>query len=190
MRDEAETCKGVSVHALPAIRLLLLTGCRKGEVLNLLCSEVDLEANELRLADTKTVPRTNSLSPEAAAVLAAVPRVVGNPQVIPSKVAVRAMRNLNDPWELICERAGLEDVRIHGCGHSSASRALALGESLPMIGTLLGHTQVETTARDAYLAKVSVRVSAMRASENIAGDQLPEYPGAAAVSGFATAQRL
>ena len=75
MRDEAETCKGVSVHALPAIRLLLLTGCRKGEVLNLLCSEVDLEANELRLADTKTVPRTNSLSPEAAAVLAAVPRV-------------------------------------------------------------------------------------------------------------------
>ena len=72
--DEAERRKGVSVHAVAAIRLLLLTGCGKGEILNLRWSEVDLEADELRLADSKTGPRTISLSPEAARVLAAVPR--------------------------------------------------------------------------------------------------------------------
>ena len=180
--DEAETRKGVSVHAVAAIRLLLLTGCRKGEILNLRWDEVDLGANELRLPDTKTGPRTISLSPEAAAVLAAIPRVAGNPHVIPGKVEGRPMRNLNDPWDLICERAGLEDARIHDCRHSYASRALALGESLPMIGRLLGHTQVETTARYAHLAKASVRDSAVRISESIAADLVRDYPGAAAAA--------
>ena len=92
------------------------------------------------------------------------------------------MRNLNDPWDLICERAGLEDARIHDCRHSYASRALALGESLPMIGRLLGHTQVETTARYAHLAKASVRDSAVRISESIAADLVRDYPGAAAAA--------
>ena len=98
--DEAGRCKGVSVHAVAAIRLLLLTGCRKGEILNLRWDEVDLEANELRLLETKTGPRTSSLSAEAAAVLEAVPRVAGNPYIIPGRVRGRPMRNLNDPWEL------------------------------------------------------------------------------------------
>ncbi len=146
-KDDAETCKGVSVHVVAAIRLLLLTGCRKGEILNLRWSEVDLAENELRVPDTKTGPRTISLSPEAAGVLAAIPRVDGNPFVIPGRIRGKAMRNLNDPWDIVYERAGLEDLRIHDARHSYASRALALGESLPMIGRLLGHTQVETTAR-------------------------------------------
>ena len=177
MLDEAETCKGVSTHAVATIRLLLLTGCRKGEILNLCWSEVDLGANELRLPDTKTGPRTISLSPEAAAVLAAIPRVDGNPFVIPGKLKGKAMRNLNDPWEIVCERAGLEDMRLHDCRHSYASRALALGESLPMIGRLLGHTQVETTARYAHLAEDSVGDSAVRVADSIAGDLLAKYPG-------------
>ncbi len=175
--DEAETCKGVSVHAVAAIRLLLLTGCRKGEILNLRWDQVDLEANELNLPDTKTGPRTISLSPEAASVLAAIPRVDGNPFVIPGKLGGKAMRNLNDPWDVICERAQLKDMRLHDCRHSYASRALALGESLPMIGRLLGHTQVETTARYAHLAEDSVKESAVRVAESIAGDLLTGYPG-------------
>ena len=176
--DEAETRRGVSVHAVAAIRLLLLTGCRKGEILSLRWSDVDLAAQELRLPDSKTGPRTISLSPEAAGVLAAIPRVADNPFVIPGKVEGKHMRNLNDPWDLVCERAGLEDLRIHDCRHSYASRALALGESLPMIGRLLGHTQVETTARYAHLAQDSVRGSAVRVSESIADDLLSRYPGA------------
>ena len=181
--DEAETCKGVSVHAVAAIRLLLLTGCRKGEILNLRRSEVDLGANELRLPDTKTGPRTISLSPEAARVLAAIPCVDGNPFVIVGRIRGKAMRNLNDPWDIVCERAGLKDMRLHDCRHSYASRALALGESLPMIGRLLGHTQVETTARYAHLAQDSVRESAVRVAESIAGDVLANYLGPEDVAG-------
>ena len=170
--DEAETSKGVSVHAVAAIRLLLLTGCRKGEILKLRWDEVDLETHELRLPDTKTGPRMISLSPEAVDVLASIARVAGNPFVFPGRFEGTHMRTLHSPWRVVCERAALEDLRIHDCRHSYASRALALGESLPMIGRLLGHSQVETTARYAHLAKDSVRESAVRISESIAADIL------------------
>ena len=100
------------------------------------------------------------------------------------------MRNLNDPRELICGRAGLEDVRIHDCRHPHASQARALGESLPMIGKLLERTQAETTARYGHPGKESVPGSAVRVSESIADDLLPGRPGAAAIAGCARAQRL
>ena len=93
------------------------------------------------------------------------------------------MRNLNDPWEIVCERAKLKDPRIHDARHSYASRALALGESLPMIGRLLDHTQVETTARYAHLAEDSVKESAVRIADSIAGDLLANYPGSVGFSG-------
>ena len=95
--DESETCKGVSVHAVAAMRLLLLTGCRKGEILNLLWDQVDMAAGELRLPDTKTGPRTITLSPGAVKVMSRIPRVPDNPFVIPSRIKGKAMRNLNDP---------------------------------------------------------------------------------------------
>ena len=169
---EAETCRGVSVHAVAAIRLLMLTGCRRNEILTLRWEEVDLEANELRLSDSKTGPRAISLSPEAVRVLAQLPRVPDNPWVIPGQLKGSYMRNVNDPWKIIRKRAGLEDVRLHDLRHSYASRALALGESLPMIGKLLGHTQVETTARYAHLARGSVQESAGRIADSIAADIL------------------
>ncbi len=56
-----------------------------------------------RLPDTKARPRTISLSSEAARVLAAIPRVDDNPIVIPGWIKGKAMRNLNDPWEIVCE---------------------------------------------------------------------------------------
>ena len=71
------------------------------------------------------------------------------------------------------KRAKLDDVRLHDCRHSYASRAL--GEGLTMIGKLLGHTKVETTARYAYLARESVRESAVRISDSIAADILKGY---------------
>ncbi len=154
--NEAETRPGVSVHAVAAIRLLMLTGCRRNEILKLRWDEVDLKAGELRLSGRKTGPRTVFLSPEAVRVLEGLPRVLDNPWVIPGRNGGTYMRNINDSWKIIRDRAGLEDVRIHDLRHSFASRALALGESLPMIGKLLGYSQVETTARYAHLARDSV----------------------------------
>ena len=131
----------------------MLTGCRKSEILSLQWTDIDLEAGELRLRESKTGPRAVPLSPPAAKVLAELPRVPGNPWVIPGQKPDTHMTNLDDPWRIVRERAGVENVRIHDCRHSFASRALALGESLPVIAKLLGHSQIRTTAPYAHLAR-------------------------------------
>ena len=83
-----------------------------------------------------------------------IPRLPDNPWVIAGNRVGGRLANLNALWVVVRRRAGLEDVRIHDLRHSFVSRALALGESLTMIGKLLGHRQVQTTVRYAHLAGV------------------------------------
>ena len=171
--DEAGVRGGASPAAVAAIRLLMLTGCRKNEVLTLRWEDVDLRAAALRLADAKTGPRAVSLSPSAARLLAGLPRAAGNPWVFPGRRRGRHLRSIDDAWKIVRARAALDDVRLHDLRHSYASRALALGETLPMIGKLLGHSQMETTARYAHLARDSIRDSAARIADSIADDIFP-----------------
>ena len=168
--DELEAEGKVSANAVAAIRLLMLTGCRRGEIVTLRWEDVDLEAGELRLRDAKTGPRQVALSPAAVRVLSAIRRHADNPWVIAGRKPGTRLANLNASWLVVRARAGLEDVRLHDLRHSFASRALALGESLSMIGKLLGHRKVQTTARYAHLAQDSVKVSAARVAESLRAD--------------------
>ena len=170
--DEAETKGGASASAVAAIRLLILTGCRKSEILNLRWEDVALDQAELRLADSKTGARVVSISEPAVKLLAGLPRLPGNPWVIPGRKPGTHLRKLDDAWQSVRSRAGLHDVRLHDLRHSFASRALALGEGLTVIGKLLGHARIETTSRYAHLARDSVRESAERVAASIAEDLL------------------
>ena len=82
----------VAVHAAVAIRLLMLTGCRRNEILTLRWEDVHLDVNELRLRDSKTGPRAVPLSPAAVRVLTGLPRVAGNPWVIAGRRPAPACR--------------------------------------------------------------------------------------------------
>ena len=170
--DEVETGGDVSVSVVAAIRLLMLTGCRKSEILTLRWEHVAFDAGELRLPDSKTGARVVTLSPPAVEVLSRIRRVSSASWVIPGRKPGTHLRDLNHAWYVIRTRAGLGDVRIHDLRHSFASRALALGESLPMIGKLLGHNQIETTARYAHLARDSIHESAARIANSLAADIL------------------
>ena len=170
MLGEVEAEGKVHPSAVAAFRLLMLTGCRKSEILTLRWEDVDLDAGELRLRDAKTGARAVAISPSARRVLEGLPRVPGNPWVIAGTKPGRRVTNINSAWLLIRARAGLNDVRVHDLRHSFASRALALGESLPMIGKLLGHRKVQTTARYAHLARDSVKASAARVAESLRVD--------------------
>ncbi len=168
--DAVEAEGRVHPSAVAAFRLLMLTGCRRNEVLTLRWADVDLEAGEIRLRDAKTGARSVALSPAARRVLAGMPRLPDNPWVISGARPGARLSNLNNAWLAVRVRADLKDVRIHDLRHSFASRALALGESLPMIGRMLGHRKVQTTARYAHLARDSVKASAARVAESLRAD--------------------
>ena len=156
--------------AVAAFRLLLLTGCRMSEIRDLRWDYVNDDCIEL--PDAKTGGRVVPLGPEARAVLSAISRDEDNPWVISGRLPGSHLTDLQRPWRRIRKQAGLEDVRIHDLRHSFASRALALGESLTMIGKLLGHTQVQTTARYAHLARDSIQTAAARITGSIGGNLL------------------
>ena len=163
-------------HAAGALKLLMLTGCRSSEITTLRWEDVHLEAQEIRLRDSKTGPRVVPLSPSAVRVLESLPRAAGNPWVIAGREPGTRLSQLGYYWYRVRRRVGLDDVRIHDLRHSFASRALALGESLSMIGKLLGHSKIQTTARYAHLARDSVNESAARVAASIAADLRAEAP--------------
>ena len=168
--DTLEAERRIPLHAAAALRLLMLTGCRSSEIMTLRWEDVFLATHEIRLPDSKTGPRTVPLSPAAAKVFADLPRPTGNPWVIAGRNPGTRLAHIAYYWYRVRERAGLDDVRIHDLRHSFASRALALGEPLPMIGRLLGHTKIQTTARYAHLARDSIRQSAARVAASIGAD--------------------
>ncbi len=168
--DEIAADGSETRSTVAAIRLLMLTGGRLSEIQKLRWEHVDLDAGELRLPDSKTGGRAVPLAPSAVKLLAALPRDPDSPWVIAGRKPGAHLTDLQHPWRRIRARAGLDDVRIHDLRHSFASRALALGEGLPMIGKLLGHTQVQTTARYAHLARDTVKASAARIGDSIKRD--------------------
>jgi integrase len=164
---EVEADGSETQSAVDAIRILMLTGCRLGEIMTLKWDYVDLKARELRLPDSKTGAKIVHFGKTASDVLKGIEKPEDNPYVITGKKQGSRLTDLQHPWRRIRAKAGLNDVRIHDLRHSYASGALALGEGLPMIGKLLGHTQVQTTARYAHLANDPVKTAAGRVSDTI-----------------------
>ena len=146
----------------------MLTGCRLGEIMTLKWDYVDMRAREFRLPDSKTGAKIVHFGDAVAKILKEIERIEGNPWVITGKLEGARLTDLQHPWRRIRARAGLPDLRIHDLRHSYASGALALGEGLPMIGKLLGHTQIQTTARYAHLANDPIKAAAGKVSDFIA----------------------
>jgi integrase len=154
--------------ALAAIRLLLLTGARKSEILTLKWEHMDLERYALRLPDSKTGAKVIALGAAAAALLARLDRCAGNPYVCWGNSDGGHFIGLQHVWQRIRRRAQLPEVRLHDARHSYASFGAAAGLGLPVIGALLGHKQPITTARYAHLANDPMRAAADRITGEIA----------------------
>ncbi|MCY4016174.1 MAG: site-specific integrase [Gammaproteobacteria bacterium] len=170
--EAAPAEKLASRHVAAAIRLLALTGCRKNEILGLAWDDLDFAAGEMWLRDSKTGERMVPMPPAAAEVLASLPRTGGNPWVFPGRKKGSRQVNIHVSWDRVRKRAGLDDVRLHDLRHTFASRALAIGEGLPMIGELLGHRRVGTTARYAHLARESIQAATAKVADSIGAEIL------------------
>ena len=154
--DEVLTCRRVSPYSVAAIRLLMLTGCRKREILDLRWEHVDLEAAELRLSDSKTGPRTVWLSGPARKVLDGIERTGRWVFPAPRTGGPSGRSWLDRFWSAIRAEAELCDVRLHDLRHTHASIALRQGETVLAIGRLLGHRNAETTLKYTHAADAMV----------------------------------
>jgi integrase len=151
-----------------AIRLLLLTGARRDEILDLRWEDVDLATGTLNLPDSKTGEKSIPLGPAAVELLSATPRIEGHPYVIPGRRPGKRFVGLHRPWARIRSRGGLEGLRLHDIRHSFASVGVAANLGLPVLGAILGHRHPATTARYAHLDDDPRRAAAARISGEIA----------------------
>ncbi|NDB67399.1 MAG: DUF4102 domain-containing protein [Methylocystaceae bacterium] len=145
---------------IDAITLLLLTGCRLGEILDLKWSHVDFERRMLLLPDSKTGRKIVYLSEQAIDVLKSITHDIKDIFVFPGKDPKQPIKTIRKPWMNICKAAGLSELRLHDLRHSFASVGASGGFSLTVIGALLGHSNPTTTARYAHLAASPVHQAA------------------------------
>ena len=149
-RHEADHPQTVAI-----IRLLLLTGCRKGEIISLKWR--DYREGKLFLRDSKVGPRTVWLSSAARTILGGLPRETA--WIFPSPLTHGCLNavTLDRSWHRVRAEADLCDVRLHDLRHSYASMALAQGETVLTIGRLLGHRNPATTLKYIHLSDAMVR---------------------------------
>jgi integrase len=153
--------------AILAARLLILTGCRLNEIMSLKWSCDDLDVPALRLPESKTGAKVVHVGRPVVDLLRDARRIDSNPWVTTGTLPGKPLSDLQPFWQRVRARAGVKDVRIHDLRHTFASTAVASGQGLPMIGKLLGHTQVQTTARYAHLAAEPVRMAADAVAQNL-----------------------
>ena len=147
-------------HQIDIIRLLLLTGCRKNEIIRLRREEV--VGNQLRLRDSKTGPRNVFLNSEARSILER--RLKGTWEYLfPSPKDVRrpVWHGLS-LWYVVRKEACLDDVRLHDLRHTFASHAVMQGTPLPVVARLLGHSQTTMTLRYAHTGDRETEAAAER----------------------------
>ncbi len=147
-----------NVYVRMALWLYLLTGVRKGELLSAKWTDIDWQRQELRLSRTKAgrvhyVP----LSAPAIAILRELPRLEGNPYVLPGHKHGRPLVNINLPWTRIRKLAGVQDVRLHDLRRTVGSWLAQSGKSLHLIGRVLNHSNQSTTAVYARFGQDHVR---------------------------------
>ena len=142
-------------QAVAVVRLLLLTGCRKGEIISLKWSFY--REGRLFLPDSKSGPRTIWLSSAARAILDGMPRTAT--WIFPSLQTGSHLNGetVRSVWCRVRAEADIRDVRLHDLRHSYASMAIAQGETVLTIGRLLGHRDPETTLKYTHPSDAMVR---------------------------------
>ena len=154
-------------YVVGAIRMLIFSGMRLGEVLGLRWEYIDFEGARLNLPESKTGAKSIPLNEPALKLLAVMPTLQDNEYVFCGARHGRPLVNLNKPWRRIRDKAGIPDIRMHDLRHSYASVGAAAGLGLPIIGALLGHTQASTTQQYAHLADDPLRAATQEIGRKI-----------------------
>lgn len=160
------------------IRLLLLTGARRGEAINATWDQFDLENGIWTKPSSHTKQRREHRVPLSQAVVALLQGIKAEQThfcryVFPGDTPDHPLTEIKGFWDRVRAKAGIPDVHIHDLRHTYASILVSSGLSLPIIGALLGHTQTQTTARYSHLFDHPLREATERVSAVVI-----DFPGA------------
>jgi integrase len=173
-------------QAADAIRLLLLSGARRGEVLGMRWADIGLNEGTWSKPPSSTKQKEHHevpLSAPARALLARIRDEQAAPKrplgefVFPSTGATGHLVEIKKSWATLCKAAGVKGLRLHDLRHSYASALVSSGASLPLIGSLLGHASPQTTSRYAHMFADPQRAAAEKIGvliENAAKDSPPD----------------
>ena len=149
------------------IRLLLLTGCRKNEIVRLRRQEVD--GDRLNLSDSKTGPRRVALNARARKIIECQMEHGDGPWVFPCvNTPTRPQDDGLPLWYTVRREVNIEDVRLHDLRHTVASHAVMQGVPLPIVARLLGHRHPSMTLRYAHIGDCEIEAAAERIGQTIA----------------------
>jgi integrase len=160
--------EGENPLTVRAVKLLALTGCRKSEVTSLTWPEVDLEARQLRLANSKEGHSVRPLGQPAADLLESLPHHATSEIVLGSGRNGTPFIGLSRAWERIATRSRLKGVTLHTLRHSFATTANTLGCSEPTIAAMLGHSRGTMTSRYVHVVDDTLLAAADRVAGAIA----------------------
>ncbi len=157
--DQAEQDGREHPSAIAALRLLAFTGCRLGEVLGLRWEHVSFEDGVLNLPDAKAGARAHPIGAPALAVLADIPRVEGSPWVLNGmkEASHISVPHVEKAWRRICDRAGLENCRIHDLRHTVGTYAGQTGANAFLVRDKLGHKTLTMVGRYVHRDAVPLR---------------------------------
>ena len=166
-------------RAANAVKLMVLTGARRSEVLHATWDQFDMDrgvwtkpSHHTKQNRTEHVP----LSKPALALLTAMKAEADaeQPHLFPGDKPGQPLGDIKRFWQRMCSEAGIEGVRLHDLRHTYASSLVSRGVSLHIVGRLLGHTQPQTTARYAHLDDAALR----EATEGFGATVAPAAQGA------------
>jgi integrase len=166
------------------IKLLMFTGARRGEAMSAQWDHFDLDRGTWTKPGTSTKQKRKHATPLHDGAVLLLREIYAralkdssgapvSPYVFPGKGRAEHMRNTHDCWAEIRNEAGLPNLRVHDLRHTFASVLASGGASLQMIGKLLGHAQIMTTARYAHLFD-----DPLREALQIVGDVMAGTPSA------------
>jgi integrase len=156
-------------HFIALIELLAITGCRRSEIMTARWEWVHEDG--LHLPDSKTGERIVPLNRYAQDVLGATPREVGNPHIIVGKIPGTHLVSPKKSWKTLLKNAGITGLRMHDLRRFFAAAGVAGGLTLEQVGQLLGHKNVQTTRRYAWLL-----TGAATAASEVVANQIRKTP--------------
>lgn len=163
-----------------AVWLFLFLGLRKSELLSCKWEDIDFQRMELRIPDSKSGKHLLPLSSAAVEVLKRIPRIEGNPYLLPGRIHGAPLVNISKPWNSIRERAGLEDVRLHDLRRTVGSWLAQSGNSLHLIKDVLNHKDSKTTEVYAHFSKDHLRAPLEKHGQaliDVANQEIPKKTG-------------